>query len=147
MSAACSVEHCPDKPRAKGLCNRHYKRWLKYGDPTGTPTQDVDEIAVQRAMNGQPPSRMTPAERAAATLALHRQGLTGPQIAEQLRISRRTVQRIREAAGVAAKRDQALVASRKSAVLQLSTDGLTGRQIAARLGISDSRVSVIRRAA
>lgn len=32
----CSVEACPSEARVKGLCNAHYKRLWKYGDPLGT---------------------------------------------------------------------------------------------------------------
>jgi hypothetical protein len=31
----CSVPNCIDKHRAKGFCNIHYNRFLKYGDPLG----------------------------------------------------------------------------------------------------------------
>jgi hypothetical protein len=29
----CSVEDCTNKPVAKTYCPKHYKRWLKWGDP------------------------------------------------------------------------------------------------------------------
>src|SRR6202049_49018 len=35
----CSVEGCPTNAIARGWCNRHYKRWQKFGDPTGMDTQ------------------------------------------------------------------------------------------------------------
>lgn len=32
----CSVSDCPRKPRARGYCEKHYRRWRKYGDPLKT---------------------------------------------------------------------------------------------------------------
>lgn len=29
----CSIEDCVNKHHAKGFCNLHYRRWLKYGNP------------------------------------------------------------------------------------------------------------------
>lgn len=29
----CSIEECENKHEAHGWCNKHYVRWLKYGDP------------------------------------------------------------------------------------------------------------------
>ena len=29
----CTVEDCPNKVRARGLCGKHYQRWKKHGDP------------------------------------------------------------------------------------------------------------------
>lgn len=29
----CSVEGCTQRHHCKGYCNRHYRRWKKYGDP------------------------------------------------------------------------------------------------------------------
>jgi hypothetical protein len=34
QSAVCAVDGCPDRPIARDLCQRHYKRWSIYGDPT-----------------------------------------------------------------------------------------------------------------
>jgi hypothetical protein len=31
----CSVEDCPEAVLARGWCNRHYRKWLAYGDPLG----------------------------------------------------------------------------------------------------------------
>lgn len=48
----CAVEGCPDPVRARGWCEKHYRRWSKWGDPTTTyqrPTCSVDscdDIAV-----------------------------------------------------------------------------------------------------
>jgi hypothetical protein len=28
----CSVEGCPRPVKGRGLCNKHYKRWWRYGD-------------------------------------------------------------------------------------------------------------------
>lgn len=53
---------------------------------------DVDEVAVVRAVAGDPPPRLLPAERRAAILQL-RPALPVPVIAEVVRCSQRTVER------------------------------------------------------
>lgn len=35
MRACCSIEGCSDPAWARGWCNKHYKRWRRYGDPVG----------------------------------------------------------------------------------------------------------------
>lgn len=32
----CEVEGCSRKSRSRGWCNKHYKRWLRHGDPSFT---------------------------------------------------------------------------------------------------------------
>jgi len=39
----CTIENCSNKHEARGLCNAHYLRWLKYGSPL---------IGKSRAKNG-----------------------------------------------------------------------------------------------
>ena len=58
-------------------------------------TASVDHIAVERAVNGHPPARLTIAERAAAVMRLTDRGVSTAVIAERLRITTRTVRRIR----------------------------------------------------
>lgn len=58
-------------------CNRH---------------DDIDEVAVQRAVAGDPAGRLTPAERRAAVAQL-RPRLSGNRIARQLGVTPRTVWR------------------------------------------------------
>src|SRR5699024_7924323 len=31
----CSIDGCENGVQARGLCNRHYKRWRAHGDPLG----------------------------------------------------------------------------------------------------------------
>ncbi len=31
----CSIQDCPHPAIKRGYCNRHYKRWLRHGDPLG----------------------------------------------------------------------------------------------------------------
>ncbi|ABW14411.1 transcriptional regulator, LuxR family [Parafrankia sp. EAN1pec] len=63
---------------------------------------DIDEVAVERAIAGEPPERMSIAERHHAIRRLHGKGPSAREIARRLSISSRTVQRhvalIREAA-------------------------------------------------
>lgn len=54
-----------------------------------------DESAVERAISGNPPDRLTPRERELAVLALTRRGLPARAIAEHVRCTPRTVHRIR----------------------------------------------------
>ncbi|MGW6535395.1 helix-turn-helix domain-containing protein [Streptomyces sp. NPDC055051] len=54
-----------------------------------------DEIAVERAVSGDPPARLTPRERAAAVRQLNRRGYSASQIAERVGCTPRTVYRIR----------------------------------------------------
>ncbi|WP_282696304.1 helix-turn-helix domain-containing protein [Streptomyces sp. CC208A] len=61
---------------------------------TYTPAQP-DEIAIERAIAGDPPPRLTPRERAAAIQQLSRHGYSARQIAERLRCTPRTVHRAR----------------------------------------------------
>lgn len=43
---ACKVQGCLDKIRCKGLCRKHYARWLRHGDPLGGKhhIHDDDEL-------------------------------------------------------------------------------------------------------
>lgn len=59
---------------------------------TGLPV--VDEVAVERAMVGGP-VELTSAERAEAVRRLSARGLSDAQVAERLRITSRSVMRIR----------------------------------------------------
>lgn len=34
MTAACSIDACCGEVLARGWCNKHYRRWYKYGDPS-----------------------------------------------------------------------------------------------------------------
>ncbi|WP_406298086.1 helix-turn-helix domain-containing protein [Embleya sp. NBC_00888] len=63
------------------------------------PVADVDQIAVDRAVAGDPPATMTPAERYEAVRRLTARGLSADRIAEMLHIVARTVQRARAATG------------------------------------------------
>lgn len=56
---------------------------------------EPDAIAIERAVAGAPPARLTPRERAAAVLALTERGLAAWRIAEQVGCSKRTVHRVR----------------------------------------------------
>lgn len=56
---------------------------------------DQDEMAVERLLAGHPPVRTTRAERQAAVAHLTRRGTPTMVIAERLRVTRRTVERLR----------------------------------------------------
>ncbi|MFC8272336.1 helix-turn-helix domain-containing protein [Streptomyces sp. NPDC057271] len=54
-----------------------------------------DESAVERAVRGDKPPRLTPRERLAAVSRLDRRGLSARQVAEHIGCTQRTVHRIR----------------------------------------------------
>ncbi|MGW3376164.1 helix-turn-helix domain-containing protein [Streptomyces hydrogenans] len=54
-----------------------------------------DDVAIDRAVSGDPPARLTPRERAAAVERLMRHGYSARQTAERVGCSLRTVYRIR----------------------------------------------------
>jgi hypothetical protein len=44
----CDIEGCESKTVARGLCNKHYRRLKRYGDPTAPAThQEMVEQAVE----------------------------------------------------------------------------------------------------
>ncbi len=57
-----------------------------------------DTAAIDRAVAGDPPERLTPRERQAAITRLDQWGLSSAVIAERIRCSRRTVHRARSRA-------------------------------------------------
>jgi len=61
-------------------------RWARRSGP--------DWAAIERAVMGDPPARLTPREREAAVLRLRRRGLTAEAIAERVLCTPRTVWRI-----------------------------------------------------
>lgn len=51
----CSLPRCDHPVKARGLCNRHYLAWKKYGDPeggrtnrTGTLRERLDSALIER---------------------------------------------------------------------------------------------------
>lgn len=72
-----------------------YCRTCRRGD------QDVDEVAVERAVAGEPPERLTTAEREAAVALLLLEGLGRAEIARRVRCDRAHIGRIKNRLGVA----------------------------------------------
>jgi HNH endonuclease len=35
MRARCTIENCDEVVNGHGFCGKHYRRWVKYGDPLG----------------------------------------------------------------------------------------------------------------
>ncbi|MDF2708152.1 MAG: hypothetical protein K0R62_3804 [Nonomuraea muscovyensis] len=79
---------CRECRRAAWRC------WYRRNYAPATP----DEIAVDRAVMGDTPTRLTPRERTAAVQRLDRRGLSARQIAEHVGCTKRTVHRIRNRA-------------------------------------------------
>lgn len=75
---------------------RVYCRTCKRGD------QDVDEVAVARAVAGDPPGRLSVAEREAAVAELSLMGVGVVEIARRLRCDRQTVWMTRKRLGLVA---------------------------------------------
>lgn len=59
---------------------------------------EPDDVAVERAVIGDPPDRLTPRERLAAITRLDRRGYSAVAVAERVRCSPRTVYRARSRA-------------------------------------------------
>lgn len=51
----CSIPGCGGKLRARGWCQKHWKRWRKHGDPEHAPPSDSDRffqnITVDNSVN------------------------------------------------------------------------------------------------
>jgi DNA-binding CsgD family transcriptional regulator len=115
----CTVNGCErsdsrDLGGRLGLCGAHYDRLLRHGDvqahipvrpcddielpPPPDFPEDVDEVAVDRAVAGDPPEGMTSAERFYAAWLLSVRRLTAEQVAERIGCTPRTVQRYRATA-------------------------------------------------
>lgn len=43
----CSIEDCENKVVARGWCDKHYRRWKKYGDPSKLSRYETPEAALQ----------------------------------------------------------------------------------------------------
>ncbi|MFF5784216.1 helix-turn-helix domain-containing protein [Streptomyces sp. NPDC012693] len=80
--------------RARCHIYNHTRRQHTQRQRTYTPVTP-DPIAIERAVMGDPPQRLTPRERADAVRLLDAQGLSVRQIAEHARCTPRTVHRIR----------------------------------------------------
>lgn len=78
-------------------CARTRKRDYRANGPS-TP----DPVAIERAVAGDPPERLTPRERQAAVIRLTARALSARQIAERVGCAERTVHRIRSRHATAA---------------------------------------------
>lgn len=86
-----------------GLCRRcraaarYAAGERKVSGGRGTPGRggDVDTVAVDRAVSGHPPARLTSGEIDAAVAILTRRGLSAPAIARRIGVAERTVVRHR----------------------------------------------------
>lgn len=123
LAETCRHGHprTPDTTRRDGRGNRYCvpcrrascreswrRRWdRRHKDHTTTRTRDgrrqcltclhtwsMDHAAVARAIAGDPPPRLTPAEREAAVLQLRDTGLPGVVVAQRVGCTDRTVWRI-----------------------------------------------------
>ena len=88
----------PGHPYTRDAAGR--RRCLTCRHPSGS--RDVDPIAVERAIAGDPPPVLSIGDIAASVQKLSAWGLSNTQIADRVRCSDRTVQRIRTRAREAA---------------------------------------------
>jgi hypothetical protein len=94
----CSCCGQPGENRSRGWCVACYARWVYWGRPAEGPplpgtvraADEVDEIAVLRAIAGNPPQELTRAERDAAVVRLRSWGLTYKVIGERVGCSLHT---------------------------------------------------------
>lgn len=93
---ACTVPGCNRRHRAKNLCAYHYLQLRRHGTPTPTsPRDDVDEIAVERAIAGDVPEHLTTAEREEVVRRLNARKVPDLRIAAHLGMSSAGVRSIR----------------------------------------------------
>jgi hypothetical protein len=98
----CSCCGQPGENRGHGWCVACYARWVYWGRPAEGPplpgtvraADEVDEIAVVRAISGNPPQELTRAERDAAVVRLRSWGLTYKVIGERVGCSLHTAKSI-----------------------------------------------------
>lgn len=102
VRVTCRVQDCPAPHDARGLCATHYARWRRHGDPLWEPLREVDEIAVERAVSGERPGRLTTGEREEIVRRLHRMRWSDGRIAGALDIGATGVQAIRARLGLPA---------------------------------------------
>jgi DNA-binding transcriptional ArsR family regulator len=94
MTSVCVVCGETHRHHAKGKCMRCYNRDRKRASYVW---REIDEIAVERAVRGDPPAGITPRERREAVDVLTRRGFSASQVSQRLRVSQRAVERHRAA--------------------------------------------------
>ena len=89
----CANTWCSRPRRSKGYCEACYQRAWRSGDPARATTlhtpysvtrNDIDEAAVQRIVDGDPPDHTTVGEREEAVRRLHAYGLNDREIADRI---------------------------------------------------------------
>lgn len=109
-SRRCSNDWCDRPHSARGFCAQCYWRGWMSGDWTRATRKyrewerqrlDVDPVAVQRLIAGDPPERTTVGEREAAVRELHAQGASDREIAFRLSLPMGSVGGIRRRLGLA----------------------------------------------
>jgi DNA-binding NarL/FixJ family response regulator len=83
-------------------CKAAHREYTRTWRVTGRSRDELDEVAVERAIHGEPPDRLTIAEREAVVRHFHHRGLSDGRIAEHLDIGRNGVQGIRQRLGLPA---------------------------------------------
>ena len=52
MVRLCSIKNCKNEHRARGYCNPHYKRLMRYGDPLHIPNPEETKRKQSEAKKG-----------------------------------------------------------------------------------------------
>jgi len=111
LNRKCGNAWCDRKHFARGYCHTCYHRGWSSGDMGRARTvhreweisrTDVDEVAVQRLMAGDPPERTRLGDREEAVRRLHALGLNDREIAERMRRRVLYVWRVRDRLGLLA---------------------------------------------
>lgn len=103
----CELDDCDEPHRANGLCNKHMCRRAYWGDCEWS-AMSVDDIAVERAVLGEPPAKLTQGEREQAVAKLAGR-MHDREIARRIGMSLRGVQVIRYRLKLPAKRRPARI--------------------------------------
>ena len=49
--STCRLDECSAPIRSRGLCGKHYQRWLKHGDPTVAPFRGAQTAEARAAIS------------------------------------------------------------------------------------------------
>jgi hypothetical protein len=94
MTSRCTVCDRDREHFAHGKCRVCYDRDRKRASYVW---REIDEIAVERAVRGDPPAGITPRERREAVAILTRRRFSALEISQRLQVSQRAVERHRAA--------------------------------------------------
>ncbi|WP_229053188.1 hypothetical protein [Aeromicrobium sp. Leaf350] len=89
-------------PRPYAWVHRRESEIELVSTSAGMPDIDIDDLAVERAVGGEPPEQLSLAERAEVIRRMNAQGATDSIIGARVGLTARAVQKIRQNMGLAA---------------------------------------------